>query len=47
MLNSIIPKIDKIKFKYELNNNFRMNIKTKIVKRIVIIFIETKNNDFE
>ena len=42
-----MPKIDMIKFKYELNNKFRMSIKTKIVKRIAIIFIETKNNDFE
>jgi len=43
----MIPKIDMSKFKYELNNKFRINIKTKIVKSIAIIFIETKNNDFE
>jgi hypothetical protein len=43
----MMPKIDMSKFKYELNNKFRINIKTKIVKSIVIIFIEAKNNDFE
>ena len=43
----MMPKIDMSKFKYELNNKLRINIKNKIVKSIVIIFIETKNNDFE
>jgi hypothetical protein len=43
----MMPKIDMSKFKYELNNKFRINIKNKIVKSIVIILIETKNNDFE
>ena len=43
----MIPKIDMSKFKYELNNKFRINIKARIVKRIAIIFIEIKNKDFE
>ena len=47
MLNSMIPKIDMIKFKYELKNKFKIIIKTKIEIRITIIFIETNNNVFE
>ena len=35
------------KFKYELDNKFRIIIKTKIEMRTTIIFIETNNNDFE
>ena len=41
----MIPKIDMTKFKYELDNKFRINIKTKIEIRIATIFIETINND--
>ena len=47
MLNSMIPKIDMIKFKYELKNKFKIIIKTKIEIRITIIFIERINNDLE
>ena len=36
-----------IKFKYVLDNIFRINDKMIIEKRIAIIFIETMNNDFE
>ena len=43
----MMPKIDMTKFKYELDNKFRIIIKTKIEMRITIIFIETNNNDFE
>ena len=43
----MIPKIDMTKFKYELDNKFRIIIKTKIEMRTTIIFIETNNNDFE
>jgi hypothetical protein len=43
----MIPKIDMTKFKYELDNKFRINIKTKIEIRIATIFIETINNDLE
>ncbi len=42
-----MPKIDMTKFKYELDNKFRIIIKTKIEMRTTIIFIETNNNDFE
>ena len=43
----MMPKMDMTKFKYELDNKFRIIIKTKIEMRITIIFIETNNNDFE
>ena len=42
-----MPKIDITKFKNELDNKFRVIIKTKIEMRITIIFIEINNNDFE
>ncbi len=35
------------KFKYELYNKFRINIKMKTEIRIAKIFIETMNSDFE
>ena len=47
ILNSIIPETDITKFKYELDNIFKISIKTKIEIRIITIFIETTNNDFE
>ena len=47
ILNSIIPKIEITKFKYELDNKFRINNKTNIEMIIVNIFIETINNDLE
>ena len=47
ILNSIIPKIEIIKFKNELDNKFRINIKMNIEMSIANIFIETINNDFE
>ena len=46
-VNSIIPKIDKIKFKYVSDTKFKIIIKTKIEIRIKIILKETNNNDFE
>lgn len=36
-----------IKFKYVLDNIFRINNKMIIEKRIAAIFIEIINNDFE
>jgi hypothetical protein len=47
ILNSIIPKIEIIKFKNELVNKFRIDIKTSIKTSIANIFIETINNDLE
>jgi len=47
MLDSIIPKTDITKFKYELDNIFKIIIKIKIEIRITITFIETNNNVFE
>ena len=35
------------KFKNELDNKFRVIMKTKIEMRIIIVFIEINNNDFE
>ena len=43
----MIPKIDMTKFKYELDNKFRINIKMNIEMSIANIFIETINNDLE
>ena len=43
----MMPKIDMTKFKYVLDNKFRINIKIKIEIRIATIFVETMNNDFE
>ena len=43
----MMPKIDMTKLKYELENKFKIIIKTKIEMKITIIFIETNNNDFE
>lgn len=42
-----MPKIDVIKFKYELVNKFRKNTRIKIEIIIINIFIETINNDLE
>ena len=42
-----MPKTDKIKFKNELDNKFKINNKITIEIRIAIIFIETNNNVFE
>ena len=42
-----MPKIEITKFKYELDNKFRINIKMNIEMSIANIFIETMNNDFE
>ena len=42
-----MPKREMIKFKYELNSEFKIIIKTKIEIRITIIFIETNNNVLE
>ena len=47
ILNSIIPKIEITKFKNELDNKFRINIKTNIEMSIANIFIDTINSDFE
>ena len=47
ILNSIIPKIEIIKFKNELVNKFKINIKMNIKTSIANIFIETINNDLE
>lgn len=43
----MMPKIDMTKFKYVLDNKFKINIKAKIDIRVTIIFIEINNNDFE
>tara|TARA_B110000503_G_C6842601_1_gene287472 strand:+ start:315 stop:446 length:132 start_codon:yes stop_codon:yes gene_type:complete len=43
----MMPKTDVTKFKYELDSEFNIIIKTKIEIRITIIFIETNNNIFE
>ena len=43
----MMPKKDTIKFKYELDSEFNIIIKTKIEIRITIIFIETNNNFLE
>ena len=43
----MIPNIDMTKFKYVLDNKFKINIKTKIKIRVTIIFIEINNSDFE
>tara|TARA_Y100000589_G_scaffold274868_1_gene268773 strand:- start:1835 stop:2095 length:261 start_codon:yes stop_codon:yes gene_type:complete len=47
MLNSIAPIIDIIKFKYEFDSKFKIIIKTKIKRKVTIIFNETNSNDFE
>tara|TARA_Y100001960_G_scaffold302759_1_gene354139 strand:- start:235 stop:390 length:156 start_codon:yes stop_codon:yes gene_type:complete len=47
ILISIIPKIEIIKFKNELNNKSNIYIKVNIEMSIANIFIETINNDFE
>ena len=47
IVNSIIPKIDIIKLRYEVKNKFRVNIKIIIKIRIANIFIEHINNNFE
>ena len=47
ILNSMMPKIDMTKFKYELDSKSKIIIKTIIEIRITTIFIETTNNDFE
>ena len=41
------PKIDMTKFRYVLDNKFKINIKTKIKIRVSIMFIEINNSDFE
>ena len=38
---------DITKFKYELDRKFNIIIKKKIETRIINIFIETNNNNFE
>ena len=43
----MIPKNDITKFKYELDNIFRVNINSKIKTRTISIFVETINNNFE
>ena len=42
-----MPKIEITKFKNELDNKFRINIKMNIEMSTANIFIETINNDFE
>ena len=52
-----LKKVELVEMKYchfkedpvrpELDNKFRIIIKTKIEMRTTIIFIETNNNDFE
>ena len=42
-----MPKIEITKFKNELDNKFRINIKMKTEMSIANIFIDRINNDFE
>ena len=42
-----MPKIEITKFKNELDNKFKINIKMNIKMSIANIFIETKNNNLE
>ena len=41
-----MPKKDMIRFRYELDNKFKINIKTVTDIRIIIIFVKINNNDF-
>ena len=47
ILNSIIPKIDIIKFKKDCDNKFNIYITVNIETNIKNIFTELTNNDFE
>ena len=42
-----MPKIEITKFKNELDNKFRINIKMNTEMSIANIFIDRINNDFE
>jgi len=47
MINSITPKKEVIKFKYELNNRFRTNIKINTKVKIANNFKEVSISFFE